>query len=93
MSRGSLIDQVTYPSRAGAHDAEAEARAAHILRLVRLDACAARHGGLRAHRDWRATLSGGEKQRMAMARMFYHRYAHIYTHTRTHTASLPARTR
>ncbi|XP_049881483.1 ATP-binding cassette sub-family D member [Pectinophora gossypiella] len=73
MSQGSLIDQVTYPSRASADDQEAEARAAHILRVVRLDACAARHGGLRAVRDWRATLSGGEKQRMAMARMFYHR--------------------
>nr|ASS36023.1 ABCD2 [Samia ricini] len=73
MSRGSLIDQVTYPSRAPLGDSGAEARALHILRLVRLDACAARHGGLRAVRDWRSTLSGGEKQRMAMARMFYHR--------------------
>ncbi|XP_045507506.1 ATP-binding cassette sub-family D member [Colias croceus] len=73
MSMGSLIDQITYPSRAGEHDAAAEARAAHILRVVRLDACAARHGGLRAVRDWRATLSGGEKQRVACARMFYHR--------------------
>lgn len=73
MSQGTLIDQVTYPSRCEACDAAAEARANHILKLVRLDACAARHGGLRAVRDWRATLSGGEKQRMAMARMFYHR--------------------
>lgn len=70
MSEGSLLDQVTYPARAGA---EGEARAAHALRVVRLDACAARHGGLRAVRDWRATLSGGEKQRLACARMFYHR--------------------
>ncbi|KAJ0171186.1 hypothetical protein K1T71_013385 [Dendrolimus kikuchii] len=73
MSMGSLIDQVTYPSRVSSDDLAAEARASHILRLVRLDACANRHGGLRAVRDWRATLSGGEKQRMAMARMFYHR--------------------
>ncbi|KAF9414825.1 hypothetical protein HW555_007358 [Spodoptera exigua] len=73
MSQGSLIDQVTYPSRAQPDDNAAWRRAAHILRLVRLDACAARHGGLGAVRDWRATLSGGEKQRMAMARMFYHR--------------------
>ncbi|XP_038219057.1 ATP-binding cassette sub-family D member [Zerene cesonia] len=73
MSMGSLIDQITYPSRADERDAAAEARAAHILRVVRLDACAARHGGLRAVRDWRATLSGGEKQRVACARMFYHR--------------------
>ncbi|XP_059047224.1 ATP-binding cassette sub-family D member 1 [Achroia grisella] len=76
MSEGTLMDQVTYPARvaeAGPHVAAAEARARRILRVVRLDACAARHGGLRASADWRATLSGGEKQRMAMARMFYHR--------------------
>lgn len=73
MSMGSLIDQVTYPSRVKDGDLAAETRALHILKIVRLDQCAARHGGLRAHRDWRATLSGGEKQRMAMARMFYHR--------------------
>ncbi|CAH1643977.1 unnamed protein product [Spodoptera littoralis] len=46
MSQGSLIDQVTYPSRAAADDEAAARRAAAILRL---------------------------KQRMAMARMFYHR--------------------
>ncbi|XP_013196570.1 ATP-binding cassette sub-family D member 1 [Amyelois transitella] len=76
MSMGSLLDQVTYPSRVPAGSAEshaAEARAQKILKLVRLDTMAARHGGLRAVRDWRATMSGGEKQRMAMARMFYHR--------------------
>ncbi|XP_050357047.1 ATP-binding cassette sub-family D member [Nymphalis io] len=73
MSMGSLIDQITYPSRVAPQDAAGEARAAHILRVVRLDACAARHGGLRAVRDWRSTLSGGEKQRVACARMFYHR--------------------
>ncbi|CAK1546731.1 unnamed protein product [Leptosia nina] len=73
MSMGSLIDQITYPSRVADDDVEAEARAMHILRVVRLDACAARHGGLRAVCDWRATLSGGEKQRVACARMFYHR--------------------
>ncbi|XP_052753137.1 ATP-binding cassette sub-family D member [Galleria mellonella] len=76
MPEGSLLDQVTYPARVsttGPHVAAAEARARRILRAVRLDACAARHGGLRAVADWRAMLSGGEKQRMAMARMFYHR--------------------
>ncbi|XP_048000635.1 ATP-binding cassette sub-family D member-like [Leguminivora glycinivorella] len=73
MSMGSLMDQVTYPTRVSPDDQEAFDRATHILKVVRLDACAARHGGLRAVRDWRATLSGGEKQRMAMARMFYHR--------------------
>ncbi|CAG9135119.1 unnamed protein product [Plutella xylostella] len=73
MSMGSLIDQVTYPARVAPGDTEAEARASAILDRVHLSACAARHGGLRVTRDWRSTLSGGEKQRMAMARMFYHR--------------------
>ncbi|XP_072945775.1 ATP-binding cassette sub-family D member 1 isoform X1 [Epargyreus clarus] len=73
MSMGSLIDQITYPSRVEDSDTAAFARASRILRAVRLEACAARLGGLRAVKDWRATLSGGEKQRLAMARMFYHR--------------------
>ncbi|KAJ8985037.1 hypothetical protein NQ317_016948 [Molorchus minor] len=74
MTLGSLRDQLTYPhsgaeaSRRGATDHSLE----EYLRRVQLEYLLEREGGLDAVEDWLDVLSGGEKQRIAMARLFYH---------------------
>jgi ATP-binding cassette subfamily D (ALD) protein 3 len=73
---GTLRDQVTYPltpPRGGPEDAAV----LDCLRRVGLDKLAAQSpAGLdAAHHDWADVLSGGEKQRLGLARLYYHRPA------------------
>lgn len=43
-----------------------------ILSLVRMGNVVEREGGWDVVREWRDSLSGGDKQKMAWARLFYH---------------------
>ena len=44
-----------------------------LLKEVRLEYLVAREGGWNKENDWNDVLSGGEKQRMAMGRLIYHK--------------------
>ncbi|KAI8928345.1 ABC transporter transmembrane region 2-domain-containing protein [Entophlyctis helioformis] len=72
---GSLRDQIIYPHshadmiKAGRTDAELT----DILKTVYLDYIPGREGGWEAVKEWKDVFSGGEKQRVQLARLFYHR--------------------
>lgn len=74
MTLGSLRDQIIYPHtheemiRRGRTDADLFS----YLEIVQLSYLQGRDKGLDAIEDWIDVLSGGEKQRIAMARLFYH---------------------
>lgn len=72
---GTLRDQVIYP-----HSRQAMAKKGRvdedlrlIMKYVKLEYIEEREGGFDSVNDWSDVLSGGEKQRIAMARLFFHR--------------------
>lgn len=74
LSTGTLRDQVIYPHTeldmhdSGRSDAEIQA----VLEEARLGYLRDREGGWDTRKEWKDVLSGGEKQRMGIARLLYH---------------------
>jgi ATP-binding cassette subfamily D (ALD) long-chain fatty acid import protein len=81
LSTGTLRDQILYPhtemdmKETGRRDSEL----GKILEEAKLGYLPDREGGWDTRKDWKDVLSGGEKQRMGIARLLYHepRYAFI----------------
>ncbi|TKA44239.1 hypothetical protein B0A49_13620 [Cryomyces minteri] len=81
LSTGTLRDQVIYPHTEV--DMRAAGRRDHelgsVLEEARLGYLPDREGGWDTRKEWKDVLSGGEKQRMGIARLLYHepRYAFV----------------
>ncbi|KAI9282369.1 ABC transporter transmembrane region 2-domain-containing protein [Sporodiniella umbellata] len=72
---GTFRDQVIYPDtpREAAAKGYDDEELLKLLDTVHLGYLVEREGGWNTVHDWADVLSGGEKQRVAMARLFYHK--------------------
>jgi len=75
MVTGSLLAQIIYPHSYSdfLESGKTEKDLVNILEAVHLGYLPEREGGWETRKEWRDVLSGGEKQRMGLARVFYHR--------------------
>ncbi|KAI0944786.1 hypothetical protein AcW1_001639 [Taiwanofungus camphoratus] len=75
MVTGSLLDQVIYPYSYPefVESGKTEEDLMEILVAANLAYLPVREGGWNTRKECRDVLSGGEKQRMGLARVFYHR--------------------
>ncbi|PLW39063.1 hypothetical protein PCASD_08948 [Puccinia coronata f. sp. avenae] len=74
LSLGSLRDQIIYPHSFPQFEAlgGTDEELMRILEQAHLGYIPAREGGWDTVKEWKDVLSGGEKQRVAIARLFYH---------------------
>eukprot|EP00760_Papus_ankaliazontas_P024238 PhM_4_TR2160/c0_g1_i1/m.63398 len=70
-TKGTLLQQFIYPD-AALRDGVTEDTIMRFVDLVGLANVVAREGGLHNEKLWADVLSGGEKQRTTMVRLFYH---------------------
>lgn len=79
LSLGTLRDQILYPDTVQDMKERniTDAQLLDILKVVQIEHIVEREGGWDTEKEWTLALSGGDKQRIAMARLFYHapRYA------------------
>jgi ATP-binding cassette, subfamily D (ALD), peroxisomal long-chain fatty acid import protein len=75
LSRGTLRDQIIYPDSLYEFRAKkaSETDLLDILKILEIEAVVDRPGGWDAIEEWRDVFSGGLQQRIAMARLFYHK--------------------